>query len=85
MKKLLTLDVGLDRESPMLLLRDNACLFEKELTESCPENVLMEQWILHLFDSILDKCYLVIVSTSGFDVAYHTFSTINTRGLDLTL
>jgi hypothetical protein len=84
MKQLLKQDAGLKIDS-QILLRDNARIFVKELTERCPEGVSMESWILHLYKNILEKCYLVIVSTSDFETAYRIFSTINTRGLDLQL
>lgn len=45
----------------------------------------MESWIVYLLENILEKCYLVTVTTSDFDTAYRIFSTINTRGLDLQL
>ncbi len=83
-KNLLEIDAGLETDS-QILLRDNARLLVKELIDRCPENVELESWILHLLENILEKCYLVTVSTSDFDTAYRIFSTINTRGLDLQL
>ncbi|MBL1211419.1 DUF262 domain-containing HNH endonuclease family protein [Geminocystis sp. GBBB08] len=83
-KNLLEKSAGLDTDS-QTLLRDNARILVKELIDRCPENVELESWILHLLENILEKCYLVTVSTSDFDTAYRIFSTINTRGLDLQL
>lgn len=83
-KNLLEIDAGLKTDSQNLL-RDNTRVLITELTERCPENVLLESWILHLLEKILEKCYLVTVSTSDFETAYRIFSTINTRGLDLQL
>ncbi len=82
--KLLQTDAGLKTDS-QILLRDNAALFIKELTERCPDNISMEEWILYLYKKLVNKCYLVIVSTSDEVTAYRIFSTINTRGLDLQL
>jgi uncharacterized protein with ParB-like and HNH nuclease domain len=67
------------------LLRDNAKVLVQELTERCPQNLPLESWILHLYTNLLNKCYLVVVSTSEFETAYRIFSTINSRGLDLEL
>lgn len=82
--QLLEKDAGLDIDSQELL-RDNAQVLVKELTERCPQNLSLELWILHLYTNLLNKCYLVVVSTSDFDTAYRIFSTINSRGLDLEL
>lgn len=86
LKKLLEKDAGLETDS-QTLLRDNATVLVKELTERCPDpdHLSLESWILHLYTNLLTKCYLVVVSTSDFDTAYRIFSTINSRGLDLEL
>lgn len=84
LEKLLTKDAGLETDSQKLL-RENALILVTELTERCPDNLSIEQWILHLFTNLLNKCYLVVVSTDSFDTAYRIFSTINSRGLDLQL
>ncbi len=83
-KNLLEKNAGLLTDSQRLL-RDNAKVLVKELTHCRPENLSLEEWILHLYTSLLDNCYLVVVSTSDFDTAYRIFSTINSRGLDLEL
>ncbi|MBF2057775.1 MAG: DUF262 domain-containing protein [Cyanobacterium sp. T60_A2020_053] len=84
LKKLLEKDTGLETDS-QTLLRDNAQVLVEELTKRCPQNLSLESWILHLYTNLLNKCYLVVVSTDSFDTAYRIFSTINTRGLDLQL
>ncbi|MGK7958293.1 MAG: DUF262 domain-containing protein [Crocosphaera sp.] len=81
---LLEKDAGLETDS-QILLRDNTRLLVKELISRCPEDIELESWIVYLLKNILQKCYLVTVSTSDFDTAYRIFSTINTRGLDLQL
>ncbi|MGB5592489.1 MAG: DUF262 domain-containing protein [Crocosphaera sp.] len=81
---LLEKDASLDTDS-QILLRDNTRLLVKELSDRCPENIELQSWIVYLLENILEKCYLVTVSTSDFDTAYRIFSTINTRGLDLQL
>ncbi|MEA5535310.1 DUF262 domain-containing protein [Crocosphaera sp. XPORK-15E] len=81
---LLEKNAGLETDS-QILLRDNTRLLVTELVERCPENIELESWIVYLLENILEKCYLVTVSTSDFDTAYRIFSTINTRGLDLQL
>jgi len=82
LEELLTKDAGLRTDSQKLL-RDNAIILINELKERCPDN--LEQWILHLYRNLLNKCYLVVVSTDSFETAYRIFSTINSRGLDLQL
>jgi hypothetical protein len=84
LKILLEKDAGLETDS-QTLLRDNAQVLVKELTERRPKELSLEPWILHLYTNLLNKCYLVVVSTSDFETAYRIFSTINSRGLDLEL
>ena len=84
LKNLLEKDAGLATDS-QTLLRDNAEILTKELINRCLDNLSLESWILHLYTNLLNKCYLVVVSTSDFDTAYRIFSTINSRGLDLEL
>lgn len=84
LEKLFPKDAGLKTDSQKLL-RENAIILVTELQERCPDNLSIEQWILHLFTNLLNKCYLVVVSTDSFDTAYRIFSTINSRGLDLQL
>ena len=84
LEELLTKDAGLQTDSEKLL-RDNTIILIKELKERCPDNLSIEQWILHLYINLLNKCYLVVVSTDSFETAYRIFSTINSRGLDLQL
>jgi hypothetical protein len=83
-QELIEKDAGFTTDS-QVLLRDNARILKKELIERCPENISLESWIVYLLKNILEKCYLVTVTTSDFDTAYRIFSTINTRGLDLQL
>lgn len=83
-KQLIEKYVGLTTDS-QILLRDNARILKEELITRRPENISMESWIIYLLENILEKCYLVTVTTSDFDTAYRIFSTINTRGLDLQL
>jgi len=59
-------------------LRDNARLFQTRL-ESMAESMRVE-----LAQFILQRCYLVIVSTADEDSAYRIFSVLNSRGLDLS-
>jgi hypothetical protein len=83
-KELIEKDAGLSTDS-QILLRDNARVLQEELIERCPKNISIESWAVYLLENILEKCYLVTVTTSDFDTAYRIFSTINTRGLDLQL
>lgn len=59
-------------------LRDNARLFQIRL-EAMDESKRIE-----LAQFILQRCYLVIVSTADEDSAYRIFSVLNSRGLDLS-
>ncbi len=79
---LLGKDTGFETDSQRLI-RENAITFISQIKQQCPQNIKLAQWIIHLFDSIIKYCYLVVVSTQDFDTAYRIFSTLNTRGLDL--
>lgn len=73
---LLKLETGL--VDSRLNLRDNARLFQTRL-KAMPEPTRVE-----LAQFILQRCYLVIVSTADEDSAYRIFSVLNSRGLDLS-
>lgn len=59
-------------------LRDNARLFQTRL------EMMAESMRVELAQFILQRCYLVIVSTADEDSAYRIFSVLNSRGLDLS-
>lgn len=59
-------------------LRDNARLFQERL------DTMNEQVRIELAQFILQRCYLVIVSTPDENSAYRIFSVLNSRGLDLS-
>lgn len=59
-------------------LRDNARLFQERL------DTMDEQVRIELAQFILQRCYLVIVSTPDENSAYRIFSVLNSRGLDLS-
>lgn len=59
-------------------LRDNALLFHARLQKMSPE----ERMILAQF--ILQRCYLVVVSTPDENSAFRIFAVLNSRGLDLS-
>lgn len=59
-------------------LRDNARLFQTRL------EAMAEPTRVELAQFILQRCYLVIVSTADEDSAYRIFSVLNSRGLDLS-
>lgn len=59
-------------------LRDNARLFDTRLKD------MNEDTRVKLAQFILQRCYLVIVSTADEDSAYRIFSVLNSRGLDLS-
>lgn len=58
-------------------LRDNAAYFQKELQK------INERARIELGQFILQRCYLVTVSTPDQASAYRIFSALNSRGLDL--
>ncbi len=58
-------------------LRDNAAYFQKELQK------ISESARIELGQFILQRCYLVTVSTPDQASAYRIFSVLNSRGLDL--
>lgn len=60
-------------------IKDNALLFINRLEEfSDSQRVRLGQFIIN-------RCFLVIVSTPDLDSAYRIFSVMNERGLDLSL
>ncbi len=59
-------------------IRENALLFRRALEKLKPE---MRQ---HLASYIIQRCYLVVVSTPDEDSAFRIFSVLNDRGLDLS-
>lgn len=73
---LLKLEVGLvdSRRN----LRDNARLYQQQL------ETMNEAARVDLASFILQRCYLVIVSTPDENSAYRIFSVLNSRGLDLS-
>lgn len=82
LETLISLDAGITTDSQRLL-KNNSQVFIEELKGSCPEKLTLDEWVWHIAKSILENCYLVVVSTADFDTAYRIFSTLNTRGLDL--
>lgn len=59
-------------------LRDNARLFQQRLED------MDESARISLAQFILQRCYLVVVSTPDENSAYRIFSVLNSRGLDLS-
>lgn len=71
-------------------------LHTAKLSDSCKnfqENALIflerlhkftGQELLHLTQFIVNRCFLVVVSTPDFDSAYRIFSVLNNRGMDLS-
>ncbi len=59
-------------------LRDNARYFQNKLA------TLKEPQCIELASFILQRCYLVVVTTPDENSAYRIFSVLNSRGLDLT-
>lgn len=76
-KKLITLDPSNISDSQRNI-RDNALLFLQRLRDT-PEHQL-----ILLAQSIINRCFLVVVSTPNFDSAYRIFSVLNDRGLNLS-
>lgn len=60
-------------------IKDNALLFLKRL------EIISDCQRVRLAQFIINRCFLVIVSTPDLDSAYCTFSVLNDRGLDLSL
>ncbi|MBL9027446.1 MAG: DUF262 domain-containing protein [Myxococcales bacterium] len=59
-------------------IRENANLFRRELEKLTPERRQ------RLASYIVQRCYLVVVSTPDEDSAFRIFSVLNDRGLDLS-
>ena len=59
-------------------LRDNAKKFDEQLS------AMTESLLKKLTRFILQRCYLVVISTANKDSAYRIFSVLNSRGLDLS-
>ncbi len=58
---------------------DNALFFLKKLSEHSQDD------LFRLARAIVTKCFLVVISTSDIGSAYRIFSTLNGRGLDISL
>ncbi len=59
-------------------IRDNALIFLQKLKGfSASHRILLAQ-------TIINRCFLVVVSTTSFDSAYRIFSVLNDRGLNLS-
>jgi Protein of unknown function DUF262/Protein of unknown function (DUF1524) len=74
--ELLKLEAGLSDSRRNL--RNNARLFQERLGR------MDEKQRVELVQFILQRCYLVTVSTPDQDSAYRIFSVLNSRGLDLS-
>lgn len=59
-------------------VRENALLFRQRLAS------LTEARRVRLAQFIINRCFLVVVSTPDLDAAYRIFSVLNDRGLDLS-
>lgn len=59
-------------------IRDNALLYLRRLNDM-PERMRQQ-----LAQFIINRCYLIIVSTPDLDSAYRIFSVLNDRGMDLS-
>lgn len=62
-------------------LIQNARILLEKITEKLPEIHRKQR----LTQFLLQRCYLVVVSTPDFDSAYRIFSVLNDRGLDLSI
>ncbi|AGF53578.1 slr7024 (plasmid) [Synechocystis sp. PCC 6803] len=84
-ENLIKQDSGFDSDS-QIKMRDNAIFFDKQLKNKLKEisDQDKDQWLTKLLGNILKCCHLVVVSTNDFEKAYRIFSTINSRGLNLT-
>jgi len=60
-------------------IRDNALFLKKKLTESCSKDEVRK-----LAAYIVQKCYLVVVSTPDEESAFRIFSVLNDRGMQLS-
>lgn len=58
--------------------KENALIFLERLHK------FTEQELLRLTQFIINRCFLVVVSTPDFDSAYRIFSVLNNRGMDLS-
>jgi len=59
-------------------IRDNALLYLQRLS------ALPKERLQRLAQFIINRCYLIIVSTPDLDSAYRIFSVLNDRGMDLS-
>ncbi|AIE76157.1 DUF262 domain-containing protein [Synechocystis sp. PCC 6714] len=78
-------DSGFESDS-QIRIRDNALFLDKQLKIKFKDSNQKEkdEWLTDFVEKILEHCYLVVVSTKDFEKAYRIFSTINSRGLNLT-
>ncbi len=60
-------------------IRDNALLFKEKLKNRSGKE------LIDLAEFIVNRCYLVVVSTPDLNSAYRIFSVLNDRGLDLSI
>jgi uncharacterized protein with ParB-like and HNH nuclease domain len=60
-------------------IKNNSILFLQSL------KILSDAQRLRLGQFIINRCFIVVVSTPDFDSAYRIFSVLNERGLDLSI
>jgi uncharacterized protein with ParB-like and HNH nuclease domain len=84
-ENLIKQDSGFESDS-QIKMRDNASFFDKQLTIKLKEisEEDRDNWLTKFLQNILKCCHLVVVSTNDFEKAYRIFSTINSRGLNLS-
>lgn len=70
---------GLDNES-QVHIKENAILFKEKIQQDLKNN---EELIKKFTQFLVQKCYLVSVSTLSQQLAFRVFSVMNSRGLDL--
>ncbi|ACB53412.1 hypothetical protein cce_4064 [Crocosphaera subtropica ATCC 51142] len=66
---------------PQKNIVNNTRILLKRISEKLPEDSQKQ----HLTKFLLQRCYLVAVSTPDFESAYRIFSVLNDRGLDLSV
>jgi uncharacterized protein with ParB-like and HNH nuclease domain len=66
---------------PQQNIIQNTCILLDRISKELPEESQKQR----LTQFLLQRCYLVVVSTPDFDSAYRIFSVLNDRGLDLSI
>jgi len=79
-KELIELPNGQVKTEAQAHIRENAATFDRLLTEKVGSD---QESIFRFLKFVINRCFLVVVSTPSQQSAFRVFSVLNNRGLDL--